>query len=104
LWYPKQLHVGESLPDGKTESMALLTMMHGDGAWKLVAPINVLKFGNFRAQIVPASPDIEASVQNQLVETMKKWYKKFKTTGGKIPDLPPPALEPAKVATAPGGE
>jgi PWI domain len=59
LWYPKPKESEEKL-ENKTPSntMALVTMMHGDGAWKLVYTITTLRKGNLRAHLVPASPEI----------------------------------------------
>jgi hypothetical protein len=121
LWYPKQLDFEEKLAS-KKKSMALVTMMHGDGAWKLVHTVRALNLSTkttfqFDAYMVPASPDIPlppielpAEVATPLQEMMKKTFDEFETNGGKLttssstaPPPPPLSLDTQKVAAAAGG-
>jgi PWI domain len=113
LWYPKQLEKDEAMDTSK-KSIALVTMMHGDGAWKLVHTVSALNLGDLKAHMVPASPDIplppivlDEAVARPLEDIMKKSYDAIQT--GKFnavpePSLPPqPLLDTQKVAAAAGG-
>lgn len=124
LWYPKQLSDDDDDKDAsKKKSMALVTMMHGDGAWKLVHSISSSKeFRGMIAQLVPASPDIplppirlEESVAAPLQTMMLAKFEELSKSNGKIGGaggapktaaVPPPSQQPMdtqKVAAAAGG-
>mmetsp|Transcript_13567 Transcript_13567/g.20027 ORF Transcript_13567/g.20027 Transcript_13567/m.20027 type:complete len:409 (+) Transcript_13567:47-1273(+) len=127
LWYPKQLAVGEKRDDTEKKAMALVTMMHGDGAWKLVHTISKLKDQepgfSLMAHLVPASPDIllppivvEEYQSQQIQSAMIKSYQECLKSGGKLPDTEdanqksstsketaPASLDTQKVAAAAGG-
>eukprot|EP00548_Thalassiothrix_antarctica_P015239 CAMPEP_0194180780 /NCGR_PEP_ID=MMETSP0154-20130528/18350_1 /TAXON_ID=1049557 /ORGANISM="Thalassiothrix antarctica, Strain L6-D1" /LENGTH=437 /DNA_ID=CAMNT_0038896559 /DNA_START=25 /DNA_END=1338 /DNA_ORIENTATION=+ len=125
VWYPKQLSL---LEDEKTDNvskstistMALVTMMHGDGAWKLVYTISKLReensdssivIGNLKAHLVPASPDIllppiivEESIGNQIQAAMVKKYVELKGLGGKaIIEAKDPNYKSSFLSMAGGG-
>lgn len=113
LWYPKQEQPEEE--QEKKNSMALVTMMHGDGAWKLVSVINELKLKKFKAFLVPASPDIplpsidiSESSRKELCHIMKERYDEFEKNGGRLVPAstaaaPVMTLDTQKVAAAAGG-
>jgi hypothetical protein len=115
LWYPKQLEKDEAMDTSK-KSIALVTMMHGDGAWKLVHTVSALNLGDLNAHLVPASPDIplppivlDQSVARPLEDMMKKSYDAIlagKFDAAQEPSVPPPPptlLDTQKVAAAAGG-
>ena len=114
LWYPKAQLDETALDKGKS-SMALVTMMHGDGAWKLVHTIGALKgVSDLKAHMVPASPDIplppivlDDLVAKPLQEQMLASFENFKNGNiEKHKEQEPPVallLDTQKVAAAAGG-
>lgn len=105
--------------DTTKKSMALVTMMHGDGAWKLVHTLAALKsdLGDLEAHMVPASPDIplppivlDESIAKPLQQLMKDSFHAIQAGKFQVTQVPiseqqqqQPLLDTYKVAAAAGG-
>jgi hypothetical protein len=108
--------------DASKKSMALVTMMHGDGAWKLVHTLTALKsdLGDLVAHMVPASPDIplppiilDESIAKPLQQHMRNSFHAIQAGTFEVTPVPTleqqqlqqqqPLLDSYKVAAAAGG-
>ena len=106
--------------ESSKKCMALVTMMHGDGAWKLVHTLSALKseLGDLEAHMVPASPDIplppivlNESIAQPLQQLMKDSFRAIQAGKFNATPVHPTSeqqqqqqpLDAYKVAAAAGG-
>ena len=134
MWYPKRLKElggdkqqrNDRIYINEEPSVAVVTMMHGEAAWRLVYTINTLGIEKMKATFVPANPGmklpdqvtLDDAIGKPLVEKMKKSYDDLYEKGGvsttvvssrpvpeeiKDKDGVPKQLDTQKVAAAAGG-